>query len=41
MESLETAEKTIRLSFLIGTFKNVYKHWLKSFLIKLKLLLLY
>ena len=25
MESSETAEKALRLSFLIGTFKNVYK----------------
>ena len=25
MESLETAEKALRLSFLIRTFKNIYK----------------
>ena len=25
MESLETAEKALRLRFLIRTFKNVYK----------------
>ena len=31
MESLETAEKAVRLSFLIRTFKNVYKRRLKSF----------
>ena len=31
MESSETAKMALRLSFLIGTFKNVYKRWLKSF----------